>query len=771
MLPTSYGRQNIWQMNTSKLKSMEVVLQLGLALLLVVVHWAPATALPSSECKTQCGDVEIPYPFGIGINCSLAGNFDVTCQLDRNGFSKPFIGGHELLNISLTNSTIRVLNPITPYCYNDTTPNEALQNGNLTMTSDVSRNSPFRFSNSSNKFTVIGCNTLGVFGNNNSDSEYLSGCFSFCGKNMSAQMDSSCSGMGCCQVAIPKGLEFNVVGLGVIKVSNTSQMWKGFGKRCSYAVLMETAAFNFRTTYINTTEFWDMGGGRAPAVLDWSISNATCEVAKQNLTGTYACRSTNSKCVDSIGGSPGYVCSCSQGFEGNPYIPDGCKDVDECKGRPCPSDGECHNTVGGYRCSCPAGRKYSQSNNTYNHDTGLIIGVTVGVLGLMVLSFCGYIILQKRKLNKVKEEYFRQHGGLILFESMKSENGVAFKVFTEAELRHATNNFDKSRVLGKGGHGTVYKGIVNGNPVAIKKCTLIDERQKKEFGKEMLILSQINHKNIVKLVGCCIEVEVPMLVYEYIPNGTMFELIHGRNKTLRISFSVLLRIAQEAAEGLSFLHSYASPPILHGDVKTANILLDESYMAKVSDFGASILAPSDKEQYVTMVQGTVGYLDPEYMQTCQLTEKSDVYSFGVILLEVLTGEVPLKLYGPEAKRSLTSNFLTAMKENSLSALVASHITEQESTELIRGLAELAKSCLDMCGSNRPSMKDIADELRRLRKLLQHPWVQLNMEEMETQRLLRGAEDTSFEIETSTMEYHVPNGANHPMNPMSSYYAR
>ncbi|CAL5080874.1 unnamed protein product [Urochloa decumbens] len=759
-------------MNTSKLKIMEVVLQVGLALLLVVAHWAPATtALPSSECKTQCGDVEIPYPFGIGMNCSLAGDFDVTCQLDRNGFSKPFIGGRELLNISLTNSTIRVLNPITPYCYNDTTPDEVLLNGNLTMTSDVSRNSPFLFSNISNKFTVIGCNTFGFFGNNNSDSEYLSGCISFCGKNLSAQMDSSCSGMGCCQVTIPKGLEFNGVGLSVIKVSNTSQMWKGFGKRCSYAVLMETAAFNFRTTYINTTEFWDMGGGRAPAVLDWSISNATCEMAIQNLTGTYACRSANSKCVDSIGGSPGYVCNCSEGFEGNPYIPDGCKDVDECKGRPCPSDGECHNTVGGYRCSCPAGRKYSQSNNTCNHDTGLIIGVTVGFLGLMVLSFCGYIILQKRKLNKVKEEYFCQHGGLILFESMKSENGVAFKVFTEAELRHATNNFDKSRVIGKGGHGTVYKGIVNGNPVAIKKCTLIDERQKKEFGKEMLILSQINHKNIVKLVGCCIEVEVPMLVYEYIPNGTMFELIHGRNKTLQISFSVLLRIAQEAAEGLSFLHSYASPPILHGDVKTANILLDESYMAKVSDFGASILAPSDKEQYVTMVQGTVGYLDPEYMQTCQLTEKSDVYSFGVILLEVLIGEVPLKLYGPEAKRSLTSNFLTAMKENSLSAVVANHITEQESTELIRGLAELAKSCLDMCGSNRPSMKDIADELRRLRKLLQHPWVQLNMEEMETQRLLRGAEDTSFEIETSTTEYHVPNGANQPMNPMSSYYAR
>ena len=360
---------------------------------------------------------------------------------------------------------------------------------------------------------------------------------------------------------------------------------------------------------------------------------------------------------------------------------------------------------------------------------------------------------------------------MILFERMRSEKGLAFTVFSEDELRQATNNYHKSRIIGKGGHGTVYKGVVKGKPVAIKRCTLIDERQKKEFGQEMLILSQINHKNIVKLVGCCLEVEVPVLVYEYIPNGTMYELIHGRNQELQISFSTLLRVAQEAAEGLSFLHSYASPPILHGDVKTANILLDENYMVKVSDFWASILAPSDKEQYVTMVQGTVGYLDPEYMQTCQLTEKSDVYSFGVILLEVLTGEVPLKLYGPEAKRSLTSHFLSAMKENSLSTVLPSHITEQESTELIRGLAELAKNCLDMCGSNRPSMKEIADELSRLRKLSIHPWVQLTIEETESQRLLRGPAHTSFETESSVIGYPGPDSAKQPINTVSSFYAR
>jgi serine/threonine protein kinase len=305
-------------------------------------------------------------------------------------------------------------------------------------------------------------------------------------------------------------------------------------------------------------------------------------------------------------------------------------------------------------------------------------------------------------------------------------------------------------------------------PVAIKRCALVDERQKKEFGQEMLILSQINHKNIVKLLGCCLEVEVPILVYEFVPNGTLFELIHGNNQALQISFSTLLRIAHEAAEGLSFLHSYASPPIIHGDVKTANILLDDNYMAKVSDFGASILAPSDEEQFVTMVQGTCGYLDPEYMQTCQLTDKSDVYSFGVILLEILTGQLPLKLDGSEKQRSLSLIFLSAMKENNLDAVLVSHVKGQESMELLRGLADLAKRCLDMCGENRPSMKEVADELNRLRKLSLHPWVRLDVE-TDVEGLLGGESTSSYEIELSG--YPMSESENQPINPRSSYYER
>ncbi|RLM75303.1 wall-associated receptor kinase 5-like [Panicum miliaceum] len=699
---------------------------LGLLLLLATQH-APAVAIPGPECQTKCGGVDIPYPFGIGDNCSLSAGFTASCQEVQRGVYKPFLGDVELLNISLINGTIREMNHISTYCYNSSGLMEAHP-----WRFDASH-SPYRFSDTQNKFTVIGCNALAYI-YDTTGTGYQSGCVSTC-QNLRDLTNGTCFGMGCCQTAIPKGMGYYAVFFD--SGFNTSE-FRDFG-RCSYAVLMEAESFNFSTTYISTTKFNDTNTGRAPVVMDWAIRNGTmplsCEEAKLNKTGTYACLSSNSRCVDSRNG-PGYLCNCWEGYEGNPYLPEGCRDVDECKNSPCPSG-----------------------------------GVTIGFLVLVIFFFFGYILLQKRKLNQVKQEHFREHGGMILLERMRSEKGLAFTVFSEAELIQATNNYDKSRIIGKGGHGTVYKGIVKGNmPVAVKRCALIDERQKKEFGQEMLILSQINHKNIVKLVGCCLEVEVPMLVYEFIPNGTLFELIHGKNQALQISFSTLLRIAYEAAEGLNFLHSYASPPIIHGDVKTANILLDENYMAKVSDFGASILAPSDKEQYVTMVQGTCGYLDPEYMQTCQLTEKSDVYSFGVILLEVLTGQEPLKLDGPEMQRSLSSNFLSAMKENNLDVVLPSHLKEQESNELIRGLAELAKQCLDMCGSNRPSMKEIANELGRLRKLSLHPWVQIDAE-METQSLLGGSSTATFEMEGATSGYPTQEGDNLPMNPSSSYYAR
>jgi serine/threonine protein kinase len=210
-------------------------------------------------------------------------------------------------------------------------------------------------------------------------------------------------------------------------------------------------------------------------------------------------------------------------------------------------------------------------------------GASIGFVVLVIVAACGCLIQQRRKLRKMKQNYFRQHGGLILFNEMKSKQGSAFKIFTEEELQQATDNFSDKQVLGHGGHGTVYKGLLKGDvevEVAVKKCKTIDEQHKKEFGKEMVIMSQINHRNIVKLLGCSLEVEVPMLVYEFVLNGTLFNLIHG-NHGRCISLATRLGIAIESADALAYLHSSASTPILHGDVKSPNILLDHNHSAKV----------------------------------------------------------------------------------------------------------------------------------------------------------------------------------------------
>jgi interleukin-1 receptor-associated kinase 1 len=355
----------------------------------------------------------------------------------------------------------------------------------------------------------------------------------------------------------------------------------------------------------------------------------------------------------------------------------------------------------------------------YSHTTGSSVGVVV----LAVVVSCTYAVQEKKRLAAIKKRYFRQHGGLLLFEEMKQsrqgQGSSPFTLFTEKELEQATDRFDERHVLGKGGNGTVYRGdLRDGRAVAIKRCRVADdERQRRELGKEVLILSQVNHRNIVKLYGCCLEVAVPMLVYEFIPNGTLCELLHGGDRArVSPSFAIRLKIAQEAAEALAYLHSTASPPIIHGEVKSANILLDENYNAKVSDFGASVLAPSDEAHLVTLVQGTCGYLDPEYMQTCRLTDRSDVYSFGVVLLELLTRRKALCLAAPEKERSLAAHFLSSVRDGRLDALLDAGIRDEVGGEVLGMVAKLAKQCLDMSGEKRPPMREVAEELDRVRKL-------------------------------------------------------
>ncbi|CAI9298654.1 unnamed protein product [Lactuca saligna] len=303
---------------------------------------------------------------------------------------------------------------------------------------------------------------------------------------------------------------------------------------------------------------------------------------------------------------------------------------------------------------------------------------------------------------------------------MNSEGSVdSTKVFTAEDLEKATNNYAEDRILGRGGYGILYKGIFSNNRVvAIKKSRVMDETQIEQFINEVVILTQVNHRNVVKLLGCCLESEVPLLVYEYVSNGTLFNHIHD-NGTNWLSLENRLRVAAESA-----------------DVKSANILLDDNYTTKIADFGASRLVPIDQTQVTTLVQGTLGlgYLDPEYFHTSQLTEKSDVYSFGVVLAEILTGRKPLCMERTEEERNLARYFVMALEENRLFKILDPRVVREGSLDQLQEIGELVKRCVNLTSDERPTMKEVAIQLEGLRKFTRHPWVNANR---------HGAENVNF----------------------------
>ncbi|CAD6212203.1 unnamed protein product [Miscanthus lutarioriparius] len=656
---------------------MPTMLILHPYLLLVALTAFSSTpeAESTSGCPDSCGGIAIQYPFGIGAGCFREG-FELICDrsLDRR------------------TAEARVMLPVAWQCFNSSDSVYAWSDGDV----QFNREEVYRISNANNQLVVIGCNTLGYTQSqrsegNDYDYGYYTGCMSYCNNSKSA-MDGACAGIGCCRLDIPPGLTDNRMNFDVY----THKKRLGFSP-CDYAFLVDRDNYTFHTADLKMETNTMM-----PVWLDWAIrDNMTCDDTKR--AESYACVSANSECHDSSNGF-GYVCNCSIGYEGNPYIANGCTDINECESQQeYPCRGVCRNTLGSYECKCPSGSHSADPfNDPCNPNFPLAAKVTIGAIGglfiIAVAVFASLLAKEKRKM----KDYFRKNGGPIIEEVNK------IKLFKKKELEQTLKSSNR---IGQGGFGEVYKGYLRDEtqPVAVKKPK-IDVKLAGQFANEVIIQSRVLHKNIVKLIGCCLEVDVPILVYEYVPNGSLDRILHDSNR-VPLNLDLRLQIAAQSAKGLAYMHSEITTPILHGDVKPANILLDEDFVPKISDFGTSRMITID-ENYASTIIGNWGYMDPEYVLTGLYTSKSDVYSFGVVLLELFTRK---KALNPDNNSILGNSLDTYTKKKRVIELVDPEIAAIGSTGVFHSLAEVIVQCLSTDIDQRPEMADVAERLQYLLK--------------------------------------------------------
>ncbi|KAL2496153.1 Protein kinase superfamily protein [Forsythia ovata] len=298
------------------------------------------------------------------------------------------------------------------------------------------------------------------------------------------------------------------------------------------------------------------------------------------------------------------------------------------------------------------------------------------------------------------------------------KGNISAQIFTFHELSVATQNFNPETLIGEGGFGRVYKGHIESKntDVAVKQLDRNGFQGNREFLVEVLILSLLHHPNLVNLVGYCSDGDQRILVYEYMSNGSLEDhlLNIGPDKKL-LDWNTRIKIAAGAAKGLEYLHETANPPVIYRDFKASNILLDESFNPRLSDFGLAKLGPTgDKTHVSTRVMGTYGYCAPEYASTGQLTTKSDVYSFGVVFLEIITGRRVIDTSRPSEQQNLITWAQPLFKDKKKFHLMADPLLEGNYPEkaLCQALA-VAAMCLQEEASTRPLISDVVTALEYL----------------------------------------------------------
>nr|GLL36879.1 wall-associated receptor kinase 2-like [Ipomoea trifida] len=675
----------------------------GLAIALTTNLSQTAAPIARPGCPTRCGNLAIPYPFGIGSGCAFDTKFEILCDDTRSNQPNTVLTsgwGGPILVYNISDTQIRIPGPggLT-FCYDS---NGAMRRlpfpFNFTsQTMLLQRFNHYSFS-LENKFTTVGCDDTLLVSHGPND---VSRCTSRCSNASQVPPvdDGACSGIGCCQLPRPKGLN-KIYNITMVSASNHTKVWSF--NPCAHTFFGDTSRFRFLgASDLSNPNFPRRVFETVPVVLDWAIGDLNCKEAEhiteyackgnshcvdsdtgfggyrcicdQGYEGNpylgcidppigklscdkakngsvYACQA-NSHCLDSDTGLGGYRCHCDNGYEGNPYLSPGCTDIDECKNPETMKSCEqrCINFPGGFNCSCLEGyfgdgRKGSQGCILIDKKSAasswfkLSLGIGLGTLVFVALATSLSYIIKKTNDAKMRLKFFEQNGGFLLQQKITdggSDGTDVTKIFSAKELRQATNNFAKDMILGQGGNGIVFKGILLPNKlqVAVKRSKTVDDTQIEQFINEVAILSRINHRHVVKFLGCCLEAEVPLLVYEYVSNGTLYYHIHREaGGSDWLSWENRLRIAIEAA-----------------------------------------------------------------------------------------GRKPVYPNMSEEDRNLSSFFVRSLNENRMFQIIVPRLIREGTLDQLQRIGELVKRCLELKGEDRPQMKEVASELERIRKSTKLSW--------------------------------------------------
>ncbi|MED6127746.1 hypothetical protein PIB30_091098 [Stylosanthes scabra] len=600
----------------------------------------------------DCGHIKVPYPLSTSPNCGDQ-SYKIRCNSGTLWFDT--INGSSYIITSI-NPTFQRLVIQPPGLANNTCMSRDFKNEGMWLDT----NSPFNIT-SSNTLILMNCSQ-----------EILTMLF-------------NCSSTSICHKYIREGNP--VISRDCGATSRASKLCchiKTGGSATAYRIRVRDDRCAAYASFPNLDPSLPVSMWRPGVEIEWQLpAEPPCKVAGDCLD------LANSGCLPDPAGGGGGKCLCNAGFRWDPV------------------NGKCQDT----KCQHGRGCKLRKKSPLIG---GLILAGTIMAAGA-IFTAMGYYFQRKRMKREIQKR-ITSKANMIL--NSDNNNGRSAKVFTIKEITKATNNFSKSNLLGAGGFGEVFKGILDdGTITAIKRAKHGNIRGIDQILNEVKILCQVNHRSLVRLLGCCVELpNEPVLVYEYVSNGTLFDHLHNKNssKWIRLGWHSRLRIAHQTAEGLAYLHDAAIPKIYHRDIKSSNILLDEKLDAKVSDFGLSKLAASEASHITTCAQGTLGYLDPDYYVNFQLTEKSDVYSFGVVLLELLSSKKALDFNREEDDVNLVVMVKKALKEGKLMEKVVDPMLKIGASKLelesMKAFGSLAVGCLDDIRDNRPSMKDVANEI-------------------------------------------------------------